>query len=165
MKSGEEIVFSYSALFQSINIRIKHIPGEDNDVVVCEAEIKLPILKKTFITKTHFIKDTLDWVFHHPVSEKIEENKQLAKSSENEHAIDPIGFFMHLHKQTWNKDHVDMLIGQKIVRFVVSKNAQGYEIKRMDKDQYLFVNISDQHGAKSIELPLPMLGNILVKRI
>jgi len=163
MQKGEDLVFKYSGLFQNVEVRIFNASkGSDREVAV-DADIKLPILKKQFVTATKYKGDSWDWEEHFPIREADGNVWSVKKSAEHGEALDPITFFMELHLGDYDGDAVKLLLGKKVVELDVAKVKNGYQIKRRDKDQSLIVR-KDARGIAALELPVPVLGSLSIKR-
>lgn len=156
--------FRYRALFQSLDIRFFKTPTAGSFTIYCEAEIKLPMLKKSYRTASEFANDTSEWLRHAPVHEKSVEEKWLSKNKENDQANDPIGFFMMFDQQRWAEPYVHLLIGAKVIKLAVEKIENGFEISRPEKNQKLRV-ISGPRGIEKLEIPLPIIGTVSVDRV
>ncbi|MBY0383590.1 hypothetical protein K2X05_00395 [bacterium] len=166
MSQPQEIMsFRYRALFQALDIRFLRTQLADGNFSIrCEAQIKLPILKKNYQVSTDFLNEYLNWQKHRPVSEVGAEIKIIEKNSENNHAIDPVGFFMHLDQAEWTSPDVNLLIGNKQVVLSVTKTDVGYLVQRKDKDQKLIV-CKNKNGIEKIEIPVPVIGAVFLERI
>ncbi len=165
MSSQQEIMsFRYRALFQSLDIRFFKTSSAGSFTTRCEAEIKLPILKKSFRTASEFANDYSEWLRHAPVHEKSTEQIWLSKNKDNEQAQDPIGFFMMFDQQMWTDPHVHLLIGAKVIKLAVVQIENGFEISRPEKNQKLRV-ITSSRGIEKLEIPLPIIGTVSVDRV
>ncbi len=165
MSSLQEIMsFRYRALFQSLDIRFFSKSGVRSFTTHCEAEIKLPLLKKSYRTASEFANNYSEWLRHAPVRENAAEERWLSKNKDNEQAQDPIGFFMMFEQHIWNEPHVHLLIGAKVIKLKVEKIADGFEICRPEKDQKLRV-ITSSRGIEKLEIPLPIIGTVSVDRV
>ena len=165
MSARQEIMsFRYRALFQSLDIRFFQTTAKDSFTTHCEAEIKLPILKKSYKTASEFKGTYEDWIRHAPVHEATAEEKWLSKNEDNNLAHDPIGFFMMFDQKLWEGPNVNLLIGAKVVALEVEKIKNGFEISRPSKDQKLRV-ITSSRGIEKLEVPLPIIGTVSVDRV
>lgn len=163
LKPGQELKFKYSGLFQSVIVNFKTTETAVGYTITVSADIKLPILKKTYQLSTDFSKDSLNWLSHVPVHETHQSGQRVEKTQEFASALDPITFFMKLHSGEWAEPNVQMLIGKKLVNLEVNKLADGYQVKRKDKDQQLIVR-KDSQGIKTLEVPVPVLGSLKISR-
>jgi hypothetical protein len=165
MQSGQTLRFKYSGLFQSVHV-IFTCTEETVKIISCEARVQLPILKKTYTVATEYTPGTLDWVAHEPLHEpshsveKIPNNPDLQMS----HVLDPVTFFMKLHEGEWTEPTIKMLINHKVVTLEVHRISEGYQIKRPDKNQQLIVR-KDAQGIAALEIPVPVIGTLSLKRI
>ena len=165
MSLRQEIMsFRYRALFQSLDIRFFNTSSAGSFTTRCEAEIKLPILKKSFQTSSEFAKDYSEWLRHAPVCETSANEIWLSKNKDNEQAQDPIGFFMMFDQQEWTKPDVHLLIGAKVVKLTVEKIDNVYEISRPERNQKLRV-VTSSRGIEKLEIPLPIIGTVSVDRV
>jgi hypothetical protein len=166
MSQSQEIMsFRYRALFQALDIRFLRTTLLDGNFSIhCEAEIKLPILKKNYQVSTDFLNEYLNWQKHRPISEIGAETKTIEKNSENHQALDPVGFFMHLDQQDWAHPEVTLLIGNRQVVLNVTKTNMGYVVQRKDKEQKLIV-CKNKSGIEKIEIPIPVIGSVSLERV
>lgn len=165
MSSQQEImIFRYRALFQSLDIRLFNSSSADSFTTHCEAEIKLPILKKTYRTASEFANNYSEWLRHAPVREKAAEERWVSKNKDNEQALDPIGFFMMFDQHMWSEPHVQLLIGAKVIKLTVEKISDGFEISRPEKEQKLRI-VTSSRGIEKLEIPLPIIGTVSVDRV
>ncbi len=165
MRARQEIMtFRYRALFQSLDVKFFKTQKEKSFLIECEADIKLPVLKKSYVVATEFSNSSQDWIRHAPVREKGAQEKWVEKDSNNSSAIDPVGFFMMFEENAWTGTQVSLLIGAKVVDLAVYKVDNGFEISRPEKNQKLRVITSPQ-GIKKIEVPLPVIGAVGVERV
>ncbi len=157
--------YRYRALLQSVDIVFFRKDLSRSFEIICEAELKLPLLKKTFTTSTEFLDSYSDWVQHSPVLEKGAEKKIIRREQiESQDAIDPVGFFMLLNASDWNQNSVHLLIGAKTVQLDVNPVPQGFEVRRREKEQRIIVK-KDAQGIQKIEIPVPVIGNVVVERV
>jgi hypothetical protein len=165
MQSGQTLRFKYSGLFQSAHVTFT-CTEQSVKVISCEARVQLPILKKTYEVSTEYTPGTLAWVAHEPLHEpshkveKIPNNPDLQMSQ----VLDPVTFFMKLHEGEWEEPVIKMLINHKVVTLEVHKIPEGYQIKRPDKNQQLIVR-KDAQGIVALEIPVPVIGTLSLKRI
>jgi hypothetical protein len=165
MSARQKIMsFRYRALFQSLDIHFFKTMNEKSITIFCEADIKLPILKKSYRTSTEFSVDEMNWLRHSPVQEAGGEEKWVSKNQDLEQSVDPIGFFMMFDHSSWSASEVNLLIGAKVVNLAVKKIEGGHEISRPEKNQKLRV-ISSSRGIEKIEVPLPVIGAVAVERV
>ncbi len=165
MSSQQEIMsFRYRALFQSLDIRFFKTFSAELCTIHCEADITLPIIKKSYRTASEFANHSSEWMRHAPVHEKTVEEKWLSRNKDNEQAHDPIGFFMLFDQQTWTEPYVDLLIGAKVIKLAVEKIENGFEMSRPEKNQKLRV-ITSPRGIEKLEIPLPIIGTVSVDRV
>ncbi len=163
--SKQEVMwFSYKAFLQSLDIRFFKTQKKDTYILSCEAEVKLPILKKSYITATEYKNESLEWVSHAPLYEQHADPRWVNKNEDNEAAWDPIGFFMSFEKSLPIKESVTLLVGTKIVNLDIQNIKGGYEVSRAEKKQSLRLIVSDKR-IKKIEIPLPIIGNVSVERV
>lgn len=163
MKTEQILAFRYKGLFQLLEIRFFKTTSENTQKIHCDANIQLPLLKKQYQVSTVFLQTYKEWKTHSPVCEKGASANEILRQAMHGESLDPIGFFMTLHREEWLSDSVDLLIGQKIVRLDVKKTSAGYEISRKDKNQKLIV-VKGNDGIKKIEIPLPVIGTVTVDR-
>lgn len=157
--------FRYRALFQALDIKFLRTQHSDESFSVhCEAEIKLPILKKNYQVSTDFLNEYLNWQKHRPISEVGAEVRTVEKNFENNQALDPVGFFMILDQSEWHSPEVHLLIGNKQVVLNVTKTKEGYLVQRKDKDQKLIV-CKNKNGIEKIEIPVPVIGSVTLQRV
>lgn len=169
MQSGQTLRFKYSGLFQSAYVNF--ICSETASpllvkTISCEARIQLPILKKSYEVSSDYSSGTLDWLAHAPlhevpgVAERVLNSFDLQKSQ----VLDPVTFFMRIHEGEWLEPTVKILIGHKVVVLEVHKISGGYQIQRPDKNQQLIVR-KDSTGILALEIPIPIIGTLSLKRI
>jgi hypothetical protein len=163
MKQGEELKFRYSGLFQEVKIRIFQSSQQGSKYTIsAEADIKLPILKKSYLTDTEF--DASGWLAQCAPYEKGAKPWRVERNPEHGDVHDPISFFLNLHKGDWDAETVKLAIGNKVVELDVIQLKNGYEVKRRDKDQKLIVR-KDSVGIVALEIPLPVIGTVSIKRV
>lgn len=160
----EVMCFSYKAFLQSLDIRFFKTQKKDTYIYSCEADVKLPILKKSYVTATEYKNESLEWVSHAPLYEQHEEPRWMNKNEDIEAAWDPIGFFMSFEKSPPLKEPVTLLVGAKKVNLEIQNIKGGYEVSRPEKKQSLRLIVSDKRIEK-IEIPLPMIGSVSMKRV
>ncbi len=159
----KELRFKYSALFQNVEIRLFATDmGGDKKIITADADIKLPILKKSYTTITEI--NSSGWVAQTPLHEKGTKGWRVERKQSHGDALDPISFFLHLDQFDWTQETVRMAIGDKVVELSVSKLVNGYQIQRQDKEQKLIVK-KDHTGITSLEIPVPVIGNLIIKRV
>lgn len=169
----EFLAFRYRGLFQSVDIRFFKKDLAQGCKVVCEAEVKLPILKKSYRLDTDYADDFSVWVLHTPAHEKGTTmpsvlREQVYNQEFLLEVLEPIGFFLLLDKGLWSKNSVNLLVGKKIVTLDVlvledGKN-QRLEVKRREKDQKLLVHFNAD-GISKIEVPVPVIGSLSLDRV
>jgi hypothetical protein len=159
----EELRFKYSGLFQNVDIRIfQSAENGSRYTITAEADIKLPIMKKTYQVSTEFDGDR--WIAQTPPYEKGSKPWRVERKDSMGDAKAPAEFFMDIHMGEYNEPTVKLAIGDKIVELDVIKLRDGYEVKRRDKDQKLILR-KDARGISALEVPLPIIGNLVVKRV
>lgn len=159
----EELRFKYSGLFQNVDIRIFQSAEQGSRYTIsAEAEIKLPIMKKTYLVSTEFDGD--QWIAQTPPYEKGNKPWRVERKESVGDAKAPAEFFMDLHLGEYEEPTVRLAIGDKVIQLEVSKLKDGYEVKRKDKEQRLIIR-KDSRGVSALEIPLPIIGNIVVKRV
>lgn len=157
--------FEYKALFQSVRLQFFQSNLADEQFrVTCEATIKLPILKKDFVTETVFNKTIFTWIEHQPVQEKEAPPKKIQNSDTTETIMDPVGFFLSLHEGLWQQPQVCLQVGAKQVVLRVEKDDDAYTIHHDEKNKKLILKY-DKTGITSVEIPLPVLGNVALRRV
>ncbi len=165
MNPRQELMsFRYRALFQSLDIRFFKTTKQESFTIHCEAEIKLPMIKKSYKTASEFKTNFEEWLKHAPVHEMNASENWLQRNKENEHAQDPVGFFMMFNQGIWSASSVNLLIGAKVVKLAVKNIENGFEISRPEKDQKLRV-ITSTRGIEKLEVPLPLIGAVSVDRV
>lgn len=164
LKKGESLNFRYSAFFQSVDIKLFCEDSGDGPEITCQADVKIPVLKKNYLTSTVYDEGSCQWREHSPVREESAAKQRVVNSPEFREAMDPITFFLTLHSKGWTLNFVKLLIGSKIVVLDVTDLGDGYEVRRQDKDQRLIVR-RDAEGIRAIEIPIPVLGSITIKRV
>ncbi|MCB9072673.1 MAG: hypothetical protein H6623_03560 [Bdellovibrionaceae bacterium] len=162
--SQDNLRFRYSAFLQNVEIEISSKSQGDAYHVDCFADLKLPILKKQFTTQTTFADKGLRWLSHQPVAEKGQTLPHVTPDKYPEGAIDPIGFFLKLHRQEWLGDSVCLVVGGKAVMLDVKQLPDGFEVARPEKNQKLIVR-TGVNGIEQLEVPLPVIGALKIKRI
>lgn len=163
MYKGEELNFKYSGLFQNVQVHIfTSSQKEDKHTVTVEADVKLPILKKKFVTSTEYRGE--EWLVHEPIVEDSAKPYRVERSRDHGDVLDPISFLLTLDSGEWEAPSVRLLVGNKVIELDVSTVKNGYEIKRRDKDQRLIVR-KDVNGIAAIDIPVPVLGNVSIKRV
>lgn len=163
MLQGPELNFKYSGLFQNVHVRIfSASESGGKQTVSVEADVKLPILKKSFVTSTAF--DNGQWTTHYPVVDASGPRYEVLRTKEHGDALDPISFLLTLDRAGWAESTVKLLVGKKVIELDVVPVKNGYEIKRRDKDQRLIVR-KDSRGISAIEIPVPIIGTVSMKRI
>lgn len=166
MRPGEQLKFYYSGLLQKAEVffscREKDASGYE---IICSANVKLPVLKKSFETKTYYEEELSSWSTHYPIVEKGSHSPEVQRTSDlkEEGVLDPVTFFMKIHRHEWSGAKAKLLVGKRIVDLVIDKNWKGYEISRQDKDQKVFL-IMDGSGILALEIPVPVLGTLSLKR-
>ena len=159
----EELRFKYSGLFQNVDIRMyKSAESSAGYTLTADADIKLPILKKVYTTSTEFEGGV--WRAQMPLHEKGSRGWRVERKESHGNAYDPVSFFLEIHNQGWNEPTVFLAIGDKVIELDVIALNSGYEIKRRDKEQRLIVK-KNEHGICALEIPIPVLGNIVIKRV
>lgn len=157
--------YRYRALFQSVDIQFFRREHAQSFEIICEAEIKLPLLKKSFITSTEFLNDYSMWTKHSPIFEKSAENKTIQREEiQSKDILDPVGFFMLLNEAEWTDDKVHLLIGAKTVALDVLSTSTVIEVRRPEKNQKIILKKNEQ-GIQKIEIPVPVIGNVVVERV
>lgn len=156
--------YRYRAFLQAVDVYFFREDQERTFKIICEAEIKLPLFKKEFSTSTEFNGGYSNWIQHWPVHEKGLDSKKVQRDQFGAaDVIDPIGFFMRLDEAEWPESSVHLLVGAKSVHLDVLKVNQGLEVRRREKDQKLILK-KDAQGIQKIEVPIPVIGNIVVER-
>jgi hypothetical protein len=165
MKRRQEIMrFRYSAVFQSVEIRFYQEQFEENISVYCEADVKLPLINKSYLVSTTFLNSYDNWLVHNPVREISTPQKSIEKNENNCQAMDPVGLFILLEKEDFAKKEVDLLVGARVLRFNVNVAGNKVVVQRQDKEQKLVLHKS-QGRIEKIEVPVPVLGNLSIKRV
>jgi hypothetical protein len=165
MQSGQVLRFKYSGLLQSAFVNFT-CTEDDIKTIACEARVQLPILKKTYVVSSDYTPGTWDWIAHIPLHEAHASAEKVSNSDNlrQQNVLDPVTFFMKIHEGEWNEPTVKMLISHKIVTLEVHKIPKGYQIKRPEKNQQLIVCKDDQ-GISALEIPIPVLGTLSLKRL
>lgn len=168
MKPGDKLRFKYSGLLQSAEVTFKksESPGS---FISCVAQVSIPILKKTakFITEYADEGDHLqDWS---STEFSLDEGEAMSHVDNNEeyrsqNVMDLVTFFMTLHEGEWNSSEAKVLVSKHVVSLKVIKTSNGYEVRRPDRDQKLFIT-KDVKGIFSIDIPVPVLGTLSLKRL
>jgi len=159
----DELRFKYSGFLQNVDIRIYQSASNGSRyTITADAEIKLPILKKSYTVSTEFDGD--NWIAQTPPHEKGTKGWRVERKPSHGDAKDPAQFFMDLNQGEWTEPAVKLAIGDKVVEVEVKKIKDGYEIKRHDKDQRLIIRKNAQ-GISALEVPLPVIGNVVIKRV
>jgi hypothetical protein len=164
MSVKDHLKFRYSGFLQNVEIEIKPEESKEGYKVSCFADLKLPILKKKYTTSTLFHDPNLDWKTHQPVSEKEKQVPVVLRGAFVPEAIDPIGFFLKIHRNEWFGDKVNLVIGAKSVILEVKNIPGGLEISRPEKDQKLIVRRGEE-GIEQLEVPIPVIGSLTIKRV
>ncbi len=159
----EDLNFKYSGLFQDVKIRIyQSAKSGTKHTIAADADIKLPILKKSYTVATEF--DEGKWIAQCAPHEKGAQPWRVERRADMHDVHDPISFFLDLHTGDWSEATVKLAIGGKVVELDVISLKDGYEIKRRDKDQKLIVR-KNAKGILALEIPLPVIGTISIKRV
>ncbi len=165
------LTFRYRGLFQFAEIRFHKIKLEQGYKIICEAEVKLPILKKSYSMSTDYRDDLLLWSEHTPAHEngtlgKSVAREQIYTKESNIEVLDPIGFFLLLDEDAWTQNNVNLLIGPKIITLDLAheNRSETLEIRRREKDQKLIVHRNEGRISK-IEIPVPVLGSLSLERV
>lgn len=168
MKAGDKLKFKYSGLFQSAEVTFKRSEGS-GEFISCVAQVSLPILKKSakFITEYSDNGDHLkDWL---STEFSLDEDEAMSHVDNDDDyraqgVMDLVTFFMTLHEGEWNASEAKVLVSKHAVTLSVKKTSNGYEVRRPDRDQKLFIT-KDAHGIFSIDIPVPVLGTLSLKRM
>ncbi len=160
----DTLSFRYSGFLQNVEIQIGPQHTATGYRVICQAKLKLPILKKNFTTWTLFSDENLGWLSHSPVCEEGAEEKKVEKQQFTTNAIDPIGFFLMIERGEWKADKVCLIIGAKEVVLDVKRTDDEIEVSRPEKSQKLILKIKNQK-IESLEVPIPVLGNLRINRV
>ena len=155
--------FSYRGLFQSAEIHFFKQTQNLGYKVICEADIKLPVMKKNYEVATLFQDNFFSWIEHTPVFEKNTPQNTVRRDEIQGKGLDPIGFFMQIDQVGWTEPEVHLLIGKRVVVLEVENRGSALEVRRPDKDQKLIIH-KDKKGITKIEIPLPFIGSISLKR-
>lgn len=163
----EEIRFKYSGLFQNVDVRIYQSEVDSSSkgsryTIMAEADIKLPIMKKTYLVATEFDGD--NWVAQTPPFEKGQKPWRVERKDSHGDAKAPAEFLMELNAGDYCEPTVRLAIGDKVIELDVQKLKDGYEVRRRDKEQRLIIRKSPS-GISALEVPLPILGNLVIKRV
>jgi len=154
---------------QSVLVEFSCTEKDDVKTISCMAQVKLPILKKTLKFSTDYQKDAdplSGWIRHVPPHEDNQSVPAIENTSElrGQKVFDAITFFMALHEGEWKSGTVSLAVGRRIVNLEVVSMAGGYELRRPEKGQMLFVR-KDAKGIFALEIPIPVLGTLNVKRV
>lgn len=162
--SQDSLTFRYSGFLQNVDIQIQGHEVADGYKVTCLAKLKLPILKKNFITWTLFSDKKIQWVQHSPVSEDTAQERLVKKEQFSPHATDPIGLFLKINRGEWTDKKVHLVIGAKEVVLDVLFEKDMIVIARPEKNQKLNIKMGPS-GIQALEVPLPVIGNIRIPRV
>lgn len=160
----DALKFQYSGFLQNVQISIQGDSVAQGHKVTCTANLKLPILKKNFITWTLFRDHNLDWVEHSPVAEAGSEERIVREENYSQHAIDPIGFFLRIDQGKWTEPQVKLVIGAKEVLLDVLQEKNTVTVARPEKNQKLIMKMGEK-GIEALEVPIPVIGNLKIKRV
>ena len=163
------LTFRYRGLFQSAEIRFFKKNLESGHKIICEGDVRLPLLKKSYAMNTNFTDDLFSWSSHTPAFEKGATNQPIDRQEAHAEVLDPIGFFLLLDEDLWTKDSVNLLIGNKTVTLDVVSDPSGsrsnsVEIRRRGKDQKLIVH-REKNRISKIEIPVPVIGSLCLERV
>lgn len=167
MSPGDTLRFSYSAFLQKAEVVFTAKKNSDTGVgISCRADVKLPMLKKSFQTSTTYKNhDLSSWLEHIPLCELNTPSPGICMSNDDsfQGAIDPVTFFMKLHQKSWEGDSVRLIIGRRVAQLQVKKIFDGYDVSRPEKDQRLIARL-DNNGISKIEIPVPVIGTLSLVR-
>ncbi len=165
MTNGPDALrFQYSGFLQNVQI---HLQGEDTSAgykVTCTANLKLPVLKKKFLTWTLFKDSNLNWLEHSTVVEEGKPEKRVVRSNFSADAVDPIGFFLMIDRKQWSNDTVKLVIGSKEVALDVIYEKDSVTVARPEKNQKLVMRLG-RRGIETLEVPVPVIGNLRIERV
>lgn len=160
----DSLKFQYSGFLQNVNISLQGADVEGGYKVTCTAQLKLPILKKNFVTWTLFKDRNLEWLEHSPVCEENAEVRRVVRSSYSPNAVDPIGFFLKIDRKQWASNAVQLVIGSKEVGLQVVQEPKTVIVERAEKNQKLIMNMNAS-GIETLEVPVPVIGSLKIKRV
>lgn len=105
------------------------------------------------------------------LKEKVSQNtprntqeKTVTKDSYSQEAVDPIGFFLKLHRREWVGDTVNLVIGAREVPLQLSREKNQIRVSRPEKNQSLVIKMGNE-GIEALEIPIPVLGSLRVQRV
>lgn len=159
----DNLTFRYSGFLQNVDIQFLCTTKPDGYSVACKAQLKLPIMKKNFSTETLFKDTLLDWQTHAPLTEEGAPPKSVSREQYSEKAVDPIGFFLKIHRGQWTEDSVHLVIGGKEVVLQVLREGQVVTVSRPERNQKLIIKMSAS-GIEALEVPVPIIGSLHIKR-
>lgn len=97
-------------------------------------------------------------------SKRKTHEKTVTKDSYSQGAVDPIGFFLKLHRREWLGDTVNLVIGAREVPLQVSREENQITVSRPEKNQRLVIMMGKE-GIEALEIPIPVLGSLRVQRV
>lgn len=160
----DSLRFQYSGFLQDVQIVINGEASGDSYKVTCSAKLKLPILKKNYITWTLFRDQRLGWIEHATVAEEGASPRMVKRESFSDKAIDPIGFFLKINRREVVDDKVTLVIGAKEITLDVVQSGNSVVVARPEKNQKLIM-IMGTRGIERLEVPVPVIGNLKIERV